>query len=204
MQKYKTGFVCGGFNILHMGHLAILAGAKERCERLIVGVFPVVKSKFCEIPLAERAEILKAVSYTDEVVVLDGSEDIKYDCFFTAEGKDVTAAPEADIIFLHVVQGQNEEELKRRAEGIKILAFGAGKIFDRYMKGRGAKYPPAYVFDNDAEKWGKTKHGILIKPPSELPQLVKNGGKILITCANLLEVDNQLKEMGITEYYSPR
>ena len=33
-----TGYVPGGFDMLHIGHLNILTAAAARCERLVVGV----------------------------------------------------------------------------------------------------------------------------------------------------------------------
>lgn len=59
--------------MFHIGHLNILQRAKERCNYLIVGVSTdeVVqgyKHKLPVIPFEERAAIVAAIKYVDEVV----------------------------------------------------------------------------------------------------------------------------------------
>ena len=73
MEKYKIGYTTGVFDLFHIGHLNILKRAKERCEYLIVGVstdevVESYKGKKPVIPFEERAEIVKAIRYVDEVV----------------------------------------------------------------------------------------------------------------------------------------
>ena len=58
---------------LTIGHLNIIKRAKERCDYLIVGVSTdelvrKEKNKTPVIPWEERAEIIKALKYVDEVV----------------------------------------------------------------------------------------------------------------------------------------
>lgn len=67
------GYTTGVFDMFHIGHLNILRRAKEKCDYLIVGVstdevVQEYKNKIPIIPYAERAAIVAAIKYVDEVV----------------------------------------------------------------------------------------------------------------------------------------
>ena len=72
-KKYRIGFICGFFDIVHEGHISILKYAKEMCDYLIVGVVTdegVRINKRVEpyVPFAERIEMIRACKYVDEAV----------------------------------------------------------------------------------------------------------------------------------------
>ena len=68
-----TGYVPGGFHMLHVGHLNILTEAAKRCDRLIAGVatdesLERMKGRGPIVPLAERMAMVAALRMVDSVV----------------------------------------------------------------------------------------------------------------------------------------
>lgn len=73
MEKV-VGYTQGTFDMFHIGHLNLLRNAKSHCDYLIVGVnadelVEEYKNKKPIIPTAERAAIVEAIRYVDEVVI---------------------------------------------------------------------------------------------------------------------------------------
>lgn len=67
------GYTTGVYDMFHIGHLNILRRAKERCDYLIVGVstdecVESYKHRTPIIPYEQRAAIVAAIKYVDEVV----------------------------------------------------------------------------------------------------------------------------------------
>ena len=69
----STGYVPGGFDMLHVGHLNILTEAAKRCDRLIAGVatdesLERMKGRGPIVPLTERMSMVAALRIVDSVV----------------------------------------------------------------------------------------------------------------------------------------
>lgn len=73
----KVGFTNGCFDLLHPGHIRIIAGAAAHCDRLILGLNSdksIARLKGPSRPIqpeADRAEVLAALSDVDMVVLFD-------------------------------------------------------------------------------------------------------------------------------------
>ncbi|MBO3100547.1 adenylyltransferase/cytidyltransferase family protein [Cellulomonas fengjieae] len=68
-----VGYVPGGFDMLHIGHLNVLRAARARCDRLVVGVavddsLLAMKGRLPVIPHHERMELVASLRFVDDVV----------------------------------------------------------------------------------------------------------------------------------------
>ena len=67
------GYTTGVYDMFHIGHLNVIRRAREQCDYLIVGVstdelVQKEKNKTPIIPYEERAAIISALKYVDQVV----------------------------------------------------------------------------------------------------------------------------------------
>jgi glycerol-3-phosphate cytidylyltransferase len=95
-MKRRIGYAPGVYDLFHIGHLNLLARARERCDHLVAGVVSdemLVQSKGRApvIPMAERLEIVRSVRYVDavhaEVVPnkLDTWRTVRFDVLFKGD-----------------------------------------------------------------------------------------------------------------------
>ena len=76
-QGLRIGFTNGCFDLLHPGHIKLLAGARAACDRLVVGLngdasVARLKGQGRPVqPVEARAELLAALEAVDLVVVFD-------------------------------------------------------------------------------------------------------------------------------------
>lgn len=133
MKKYKKGYVQGTFDLFHIGHLNLLRRAKEQCDFLLVGVVSDELSKMYKgitpyIPYKDRAAIVEAIRYVDQVIQvnLDNEDKLKicdqyhYDCHFCGDdhtGWDTLIAElkrrGADVVFFPYTQKTSSTQIKR-------------------------------------------------------------------------------------------
>ncbi len=131
----RIGFTNGCFDLLHRGHVRLLAQARAACDRLVVGLngdasTARLKGKGRPInPVEGRAEVLAALEAVDLVVVFD--EDTPLDLITRVRpavlvkgadyrreevvGRDVVEAAGGDVILVELVPGQSTTGLVHRS-----------------------------------------------------------------------------------------
>jgi len=77
----RIGFTCSTFDLLHAGHVAMLAEAKSKCDYLIVGLLcdPTNDRPGKQKPIQsmfERWVQLDAISYVDMIIPFSTEQDI--------------------------------------------------------------------------------------------------------------------------------
>jgi glycerol-3-phosphate cytidylyltransferase len=79
----RVGFTCSTFDLLHAGHIIMLAEAKSICDYLIVGLQtdptidrPDTKNKPVQ-SIVERYVQLSAVKFIDEIIVYSTEKDLE-------------------------------------------------------------------------------------------------------------------------------
>lgn len=83
--------------------------------------------------------------------------------------------------------------------GKKIVLFGAGRMAEHYFAAYGGQYRPAFIVDNDPDKWGGKIDGIEIQGPDMLAGLVHGTYRIVIAVGCFEPIVEQLSAMGIGE-----
>ena len=83
MVGRPVGFTCSTFDLLHAGHILMLAECKQLVDYLIVGLQtdptidrPDVKNKPVQ-SIVERYVQLSAVKFVDEIIVYDTEKDLE-------------------------------------------------------------------------------------------------------------------------------
>lgn len=81
-KPYKVGFTCSTFDLLHVGHIAMLREAASICDTLIVGlqVDPSIDRPEKNAPvqsLVERYGQLNAVKFVNEIVPYQTEQDLE-------------------------------------------------------------------------------------------------------------------------------
>ncbi len=92
----RIGYAVGAVDLFHVGHRMLLRHAKQHCDILVAGVVSdemlrQVKGIEPVIPTAERAEIVRHISFVDDVYVettpskMDSWQDVQFTHFFKGD-----------------------------------------------------------------------------------------------------------------------
>jgi glycerol-3-phosphate cytidylyltransferase len=122
----KKVITYGTFDLFHIGHLNILRRSKALGDYLVVAVstdeFNALKGKVCTYPYDQRAEIVRAIKFVDEVIPENNweqkIEDIKsngIDIFVMGDdwtGKFDFLKEYCEVVYLPRTEGISTTEIK--------------------------------------------------------------------------------------------
>jgi glycerol-3-phosphate cytidylyltransferase len=134
-MKKKYILTYGTFDLFHIGHLKLLERLSKLGTKLIVGVstddFNEIKGKKTIIPYEQRAEIVRAIRYVDEVIPEnDWSQKIKdidtynIDIFAMGhdwEGKFDELKAYCDVVYLPRTRDISTTQLKSSLQSISNI-----------------------------------------------------------------------------------
>jgi D-beta-D-heptose 7-phosphate kinase/D-beta-D-heptose 1-phosphate adenosyltransferase len=138
-QGQRIGFTNGCFDLLHPGHVKLLAGARAACDRLVVGLngnASVTRLKGKGRPVQDvkaRAEVLAALEAVDLVVVFDEDTPEKLirrvkpavlvkGADYTREqvvGHDIVEALGGEVVLVDLVPGHSTSAMVARSRAAK-------------------------------------------------------------------------------------
>jgi glycerol-3-phosphate cytidylyltransferase len=141
-KGYRIGITFSTFDLLHAGHIAMLAEAKNHCDYLIAGLQtdptidrPDTKNKPVQT-VVERQIQLAAVRYVDEIVVYETERDLE-DILLTLPinvrilgieyenkdftGKNICVGRSIDLVFNGRDHSFSSSNLRRRVAEAEML-----------------------------------------------------------------------------------
>ena len=86
-------------------------------------------------------------------------------------------------------------------EDKKIYLFGAGDSLRIWLKDFNLREQVICTFDNDSTRWGTVTNGVPVRNPADLPSLLDENSRVIITSIWHNEIEKQLEEMGINDYF---
>ncbi|HXX07513.1 MAG TPA: D-glycero-beta-D-manno-heptose-7-phosphate kinase [Pseudolabrys sp.] len=136
----RIGFTNGCFDLLHPGHVKLLAGARAACDRLIVGLngdASVTRLKGPDRPVQPvqaRAEVLAALEAVDLVVVFDEDTPEKLiarvkptvlvkGADYTHDqvvGREIVEALGGEVVLIDIVPGHSTSSMVERTRAPKV------------------------------------------------------------------------------------
>ena len=109
-RRLKIAFANGGFDLLHVGHIRYLEGAKREADKLVVAINSDASMRGLKgasrpiLPQADRAELVAALRAVDYVVIFDEAtvapllELLKPDVHCKGTDYTVDTVPERDTV----------------------------------------------------------------------------------------------------------
>ncbi len=113
--NFRVGYAGGAFDLFHIGHLNILRHARNHCDFLIAGVVSddlllQTKGMLPVVPLVERLEIVRNISFVDEAIAetaldkIETWQQVGFDVYFKGDDWKGTARGRAlEVAFASVL-----------------------------------------------------------------------------------------------------
>lgn len=138
-KPLRVGYAAGGFDLFHVGHLNILKHAKSQCDYLIAGVvsdemLELTKGINPVVPLLERLEIVRHISFVDEAVAevvedkMETWRQLRFDVFFKGDDwrgtlrgtrlEQELAAVGVDVIYFPYTVNTSSTKLRRALDAL--------------------------------------------------------------------------------------
>ena len=138
-QGLRIGFTNGCFDLLHPGHIKVLAGARAACDRLVVGLngdASVNRLKGADRPVQNinaRAEVLAALEAVDLVVVFEEDTPEKLIAHIRPRvlvkggdykrdqvvGREIVEAQGGEVILIDLIPGHSTSNMVERTRTSK-------------------------------------------------------------------------------------
>lgn len=207
---YKTGFILYDIKdkSLTTNTIELFRQCKMECDCLVVGIFSdefLAKMSLTDQKdeFENKKDLLLALDEIDKVVQIDGSHALLSDLWMTVQfdlyfsGGTHGSGSREDFKFLES-KGVKIRFLFERAQfdmnplqvalqqaigEKKIVLFGTGVYFDKYMISLGTLFPPLFAIDNNDLKWGTEKSGIMIKNPLEVFEVESPENIFIVFCS---------------------
>ena len=141
-MSQRVGYAGGAFDLFHVGHLNILKHAKSHCDYLIAGVVSDEMLEFTKgrrpvVPLTERLEIVKHISFVDEALAerlpnkIDTWRETPFDVYFkgddwkgTERGQQLErdfAQVGVDVVYFPYTMATSSTALRRALDALETL-----------------------------------------------------------------------------------
>lgn len=226
--KYKTGYCAANAVDINPLQFAWMKKAAMQCERFILGIpdkqimTALFEKRDDYNPVCIR-DFWKEIKWIDDVVILDfesldyrrAFEKFSFDvCFYGSRyglgfERDNAFMKAHNVFFIPLIpeklslaEGKNAIELPLEQIFLqkKLVLFGTGIYYDFFLERYGHKYRPAYAVDNNKEKWGRNKNGVLVCDPAVLREEKPENILIIVCSKKYQPILEQMKELGDYDY----
>ncbi len=223
----KVGYISGIFeNSLNIETINILAVCKQKCDKLIVGLYSDdlilrLLDRNAAYSYEKRKNVLMQFRCVDEIVEVNwdniGKQEsynmFHYDVCFCGSEYGLQYLEDKNFFSERGVEFETlpDMTINLRGRALKyalmsescdkdIVLFGTGNYFNAYMKEYGAYFKPSYALDNDKSKHGTQKEGVKIFGIDKLKEASSKKPFVIICAKKCEDIKKQLEELGNIDF----